>query len=141
MIASIRDLCKSDHGDAPDCLAGWLKNKTPQDVAGWIRNPMNTIYLAEIDGMPAAVGGIRSDGEIILNYVDPAFRFRGVSNMLLDHMESALADGGLKEARLISTGTARPFYLARNWIATGETTDTYGVASYPMVKRLVTDSA
>jgi GNAT superfamily N-acetyltransferase len=136
LTASIRDLCTADHGNRPDVLGGWLANKTPAGVAKMLANPRATLFVAEHDGTVAAVGAISADGAIGLNYVDPAFRFRGVSKALLAHMEGVLAKRGFAEGRLSSTRTAHRFYRDAGWLDDGPPERMFELESYPMRKAL-----
>jgi GNAT superfamily N-acetyltransferase len=136
LTASIRDLCTADHGNRPDILNGWLANKTPAGVAKMLANPRATLFVAEHDGTIAAVGAISADGAIGLNYVDPAFRFRGVSKALLAHMETVLAARGFAEGRLTSTRTAHRFYRDAGWLDDGPPERMFDLESYPMRKPL-----
>ena len=112
LIASITELCTSDHRNDPKVLAGWLANKTPEGVAKWFDSKDNTLVVAEHDREIAAVGGYNTAREITLNYVAPNHRFAGVSTALLDAMELSLGAG---DATLNSTETAQKFYTRRGW--------------------------
>jgi GNAT superfamily N-acetyltransferase len=133
---SIRALCTADHAEDPDIVAAWCANKTPERVIGWIADPEGRLFVAELDGRLAGVGGLRTDGTVTLNYVAPAARFRGVSSLLLARIEAELAAMGLVEARLDSTRTALAFYLARGWRDAGPPGTWAGMPSFPMRKRL-----
>jgi len=54
-------------------------------------------------------------GQILLNYVSPDARFRGVSQALLAHMEDEMRRRGVSQCRLESTQTARAFYAAAGY--------------------------
>ena len=133
LIASITELCAADHRGDPVALASWLANKSPAGVLEWFGNPANTLLVAERDGEVAAVGGYNAERMIILNYVSPRHRFAGVSRTMLAALEGALGPG---EARLDSTLTARPFYLAAGWEEAGPPRPYRFVAGYPMRKLL-----
>lgn len=116
LIASIIELCEPDHGREPERLATWTANKSPEGVGAMLANPKLHLLVAELDGRVAAVGAVVPDsGEISLNYVDPAARFRGVSKLLLAALEAELRAAGVVDAQLTSTTTARDFYLAAGW--------------------------
>ncbi|WP_423065772.1 GNAT family N-acetyltransferase [Devosia sp. CN2-171] len=136
LTASIRDLCTADHRNDPTILAGWLRNKTPEMVLQMFDNPNAQLFVAEHDGMIAAVGCLNGGDEIGLNYVDPAHRFSGVSKALLAALEDRIRQSGATRARLTSTGTARRFYLASGWHDAGPGEDDRGMLCYPMEKSL-----
>jgi len=136
LTASIRELCAADHKDDPERVARWIANKTEAGVAKMLANPAQTLLVAEVDGVVAAVGAF-GGGEITLNYVDPAHRFAGVSRALLAAMETELRGGGLTAARLVSTGTAQRFYRRAGWSDAGAPEDHQGMLCYPMTKALI----
>jgi hypothetical protein len=67
----------------PDILARWLAGKTPENVAAWADSNGRSLLIAVADDAVLAVGGVKDDGEITLNYVAPTARFGGVSASLL----------------------------------------------------------
>jgi GNAT superfamily N-acetyltransferase len=82
---SITELCHADHqGDEPT-LALWLANKTAESMRRWITQ--HHVFVATEGGAILGVGAIRSSGEVILNYVSPDVRFRGIGKALLQRLE------------------------------------------------------
>jgi len=134
LCASIRELCVADHHGNADVVARWTANKTPERMARWIVDPHATLFLAEHDGAPAGVGGVSENGEILLNYVAPLYRFRRVSRAMLTHMERTLGERGVRKARLTSTETAHRFYRSAGWMDLGDPEVVFGIRGYPMVK-------
>jgi GNAT superfamily N-acetyltransferase len=139
---SITELCAADHRNDPNLLSAWLSNKTPETVAAWMRRA-DASYLVAVDGGAiAAVGAVTDSGEILLNYVSPAARFRGASRALLAALEKRAAERGAMRCTLISTETARPFYRARGYEEVGAAVMKFGMESgYPMSKPLAPASA
>ena len=134
---SIAELCIADHHNDPEILRGWLANKQPRIVAGWIAKPDNSLMVAVEDGAIVAVGSTTDAGEIQLNYVSPDARFRGVSRALLAALEDRALARGNSRCHLISTETARRFYLAAGYAEDGPPQGKFGTtSSYPMSKRL-----
>lgn len=137
LIASISELCGADHGGAPERLATWTANKTPGGVRAMLDNPQLRLLVAELDGGVAAVGAVvPGSGEVSLNYVDPAARFRGVSKALLAALEAELRVAGVVDAKLTSTTTARAFYHAAGWSEEAALVDCMGGKGYRMRKQL-----
>jgi GNAT superfamily N-acetyltransferase len=135
--ASIAELCVADHRNDPEILARWLANKTPKIVASWIADPDASLLLAAEGETIMAVGSVRNDGEITLNYVSPTTRFRGVSSALLTALEARARERGNKSCRLLSTETAHRFYLARDYVENGAPQHKFGTSSsYPMTKKI-----
>ena len=136
MRASIRRLCAADHGGDPSRIAAWCANKTAAHFRRWLADPGTHLFVAELDGRVAAVGGVSTAGEVLLNYVAPRARFRGASSALLARLEAELAALGHAEARLESTATAHRFYRSRGWDDAGPPIEHRGVPGRPMRKRL-----
>jgi GNAT superfamily N-acetyltransferase len=87
--------------------------------------------------MGAGGRAVRNDGEITLNYVSPAARFRGVSSALLAALERRARERGNTHCQLLSTETAHRLYLNRGYVGRGEPQHKFGTsASYPMSKRI-----
>ena len=135
LCASIRELCTDDHQGNEQIIGQWLENKTPATLQSWIESPEATIYVAEVDGRIAAVGGL-SGPEITLNYVSPSFRSMGVSTAMLEALESELVASGFRSGQLTSTATAHDFYRGAGWTDSGEPVESMGVVGYPMQKAL-----
>jgi GNAT superfamily N-acetyltransferase len=108
--ASIAELCVADHRNKADILGRWLANKTPENLASWIADPGASLLLAVEGETILAVGAVRNDGEITMNYVSPPARFRGASSALL---EARAKQRGSTSCNLLSTETAHRFYRPR----------------------------
>jgi GNAT superfamily N-acetyltransferase len=135
--ASITELCVADHNNDPEILGRWLANKTPENLASWSADPGASLLLAVEDEMVLAVGSVKNSGEITLNYVSPAARFRGVSTAMLQALETRAAQRGNAMCHLVSTETAHRFYRARGYADTGSPEGRFGTtSSYPMSKQI-----
>ena len=110
---SITELCLADHQDDPAILQRWLANKTPANLRSWIADPGSHMFVATDGEAILEVAPVTTSGEIILNYVSPGARFRGVSKALLKRLEVRAAELGNEV--LTSTGTARLFYLSAGY--------------------------
>jgi GNAT superfamily N-acetyltransferase len=113
-----------------------LSNKTPENGGAWIARPDHSLLVAVEDGAILAVGAVTDAGEITLNYVSPDARFRGVSRTLLRALEVRAAERGNAQCTLVSTETARRFYLSSGYSETGPAVIMWGMQSYPISKRL-----
>ena len=134
---SISELCAADHGDDPQIVARWLANKTPENLRAWIARSDASLLVAVEEGAIIAVGMVSDAGEILLNYVSPDARFRGVSRALLKALEARAHECGATIATLESTETARRFYLSNGYVETGAATLKFGMRSgYRMSKAL-----
>jgi GNAT superfamily N-acetyltransferase len=134
---SIAELCTADHKNDPAILARWLGNKTIENFTAWAEQPDSSLLVAIDEGQILAVGSVTDDGTIGLNYVSPDARFRGVSRALLQALELRASERGNSRCTLISTETARQFYLSNGYVETGEQSGPFGTSSgFPMSKPL-----
>ena len=122
---SILELCTLDHGGDPLTLEGWLCNKTPHNMLVWITTPGTTCFIAEMDSALAGVGVVTDYGEVLLAYVAPERRFRGVTSALLDQMERHARAQHADRMSLTTTDTARAFFLARGYAPEEEIGDLF----------------
>ncbi|MBK8084454.1 MAG: GNAT family N-acetyltransferase [Devosia sp.] len=132
LIASITQLCTPDHRGDAGTIAAWTANKTPEGVAAMLADPATRLFVAERDGRIAAVGSVRDDCEVTLNYVHPAHRFAGVSRALLVAMESHMARQGHR-ARNPQEHDHRPSLLPGTGLAG------YGTTLYRALHRRLPD--
>lgn len=133
---SIVELCREDHRDDPNVIARWLHGKTPERVRAWIANPTNHVIIAVEADQLIGVGCIRADGEITLNYVSPEARFSGVSSAIVAALEDWARAAGHIRIVLDSTTTASGFYHDRGYGPRQEQTTKFGLATWPMIKKL-----
>lgn len=112
---SIIELCVLDHQNNQAWLDEWLENKTVENIAAWIADPGNRMFVAVSEGAILAVGLVRTSGEIALNYVSPEGRFQGISRAMLNRLEHAARELGLRKVVLTSTITAHDFYVAAGY--------------------------
>jgi len=134
---SITELCQADHRDDFQNLEAWLSNKTADNVRSWIANPNTYIVIATEGATIIGVGAVTSSGEIILNYVSPVARFKGVSKAILKWLEAKALKLGNARCAVTSTETARRFYLSAGYLQRGSPTISFGrITGYPMVKQL-----
>jgi GNAT superfamily N-acetyltransferase len=135
-VRSITELCTPDHHDDPAILAKWLSNKSPEIFKSWIAQPDNSVLVAVKDNTIVDVGSVTDRGDITLNYVLPAARFRGVSRALLAALERRAREKGNTRCTLRSTETARRFYRSAGYIEEGPAVAGLGT---PMSKHLIND--
>jgi GNAT superfamily N-acetyltransferase len=119
LVASIGQLCQSDHGNEPKHLSHWCANMAPGDIRDWIAaGQIPTVAVAQ--GRIVALGLATQLGEIAHLYVAPWAKSHGVGRVLLSRLEAQLVALGHGEGHLVSTKTAHGFYLAQGWKSAGE---------------------
>jgi GNAT superfamily N-acetyltransferase len=134
---SIAELCHADHKNDPAILARWLGNKTIENFVAWAEQPDNSLLVAVDECQISAAGSVTDAGAIGLNYVSPDARFKGVSRALLLALERRAAERGNTLCTVISTKTARQFYLSNGYVESGSPNRAFGTSSgYPMIKPL-----
>jgi len=132
---SIAELCDADHRGDAETLAQWLANKTPDNMRRWIAQ--THVFVAAEGEKLLGVGAINDAGEIMLNYVAPEARFRGVSKTMLTRLEACAGALSLSTVRLQSTATARRFYLAAGYRDDGPPQKGFGITfALPMAKEV-----
>jgi len=135
---SIAELCRADHQDDPIILEEWLSNYTPDNMRTWIADSSTYVVVATEGAAIIGVGAITSSGEIILNYVSPDARFRGVTKAILNKLEARARGLGNKTSTLTSTETARRLYLSAGYVQFGPPEPGIGKgSSYRMSKQLL----
>lgn len=114
LCRSISELCVADHNNDETCLQPWFRNKTEETALAWIDGPSDVFVAEEADALSKLIGvamGTQT-GEVVLNYVHPEARFRGVSKALMKTIECTFLAQGISRVRLKSTKTAENFYLS-----------------------------
>lgn len=124
---SITEHCQHDYEDVPGRLEQWLANKTPETINRWISQDGFTLLLADDSGAIAGVAGIADSGVILLNYVSPDWRFKGISTALLAFMERQALQARVGKVQLESSKTALLFYQSRGYRTNPEKVDANGL--------------
>jgi GNAT superfamily N-acetyltransferase len=138
MRRSITELCAADHNNDPKILEGWLANKKPEIFRTWLQNASQSYLVAVEGGNIICVGAVNDGGHIILNYVSPDARFRGVSRAMVAALEQHARERGNRACTLASTATARRFYISCGYVEVGAAERIFGTESgFPMRKTLV----
>jgi GNAT superfamily N-acetyltransferase len=132
---SITELCALDHRGDAATLEAWLANKTPDNMRAWTAR--HQVLVAVDGGAILGVAAMTAAGEIVLNYVSPDARFRGVSKALIQAIEARAASLGIPLLKLKSTATAVRFYRAAGYTESGPPKKGFGVTTaQPMQKHM-----
>jgi GNAT superfamily N-acetyltransferase len=130
---SIAECCAEDHHNDPALLDRWLSNKTIPNILAWLENPLACAVVAEADGCVVGFGMSQHD-ELLLCYLVPEARFKGIGKSMLQALEAHALETGVLLLRLESTRTALPFYERNGFRQTGPAVSTLGLAAQPMDK-------
>lgn len=117
---SIIELCGPDHRGDPDLYGSWIANKTAENIADWIAGLGAFLAAKSEAGSVWGVGMADCSGHIVLNYVLPEARGRGVSKALMAALETFVHSRGISEVRLKSTCTAERFYWSIGYVETSK---------------------
>lgn len=132
---SIAECCAEDHHNDPPLIDIWLKNKTISNTLDWLKNPRAFPVVAEVNGSAMGFGMSQAD-EILLCYLVPEARFKGIGKSMLQTLEAHAAESGLSRLRLQSTRTALTFYQRNGFQQTGPAVSAFGLAVHPMAKTM-----
>ena len=133
IIASITQLCATDHKNDAETIARWVSNKTPTHIRALIETG-ECAFIAEIAQTPTGVV-FATAGEITLLFTAPAFLGRGVGAALLSTAERWMATQGTREIHLESSLTAAPFYRHHGWTDLGILPGSFDMPGHRMRKQ------
>lgn len=141
LIESITTNCAIDYNNDPQIIREWLENKTPENISQWI-NSANNLSLVAFDASKNKSAGfilMNKDGEILLNYVLPAYLYQGVGKALLKEIERIAKSSGIKVLSVVSTITAKTFYEKNGFVKNGEPEYVGDIlGDFPLIKHLNT---
>ena len=134
---TIRENCKVDHCDDEHTIRAWLM-KAMDDFTDAdyviVFNPImgDKSITTRISGVAA----IQSNN-ITLNYVDINVMGLGISSLMLSHLEDILTKRDIDTVELISTASARRFYMKHGYKEKGKVTRGSGLSwNFHMYKHL-----
>ena len=132
---SITELCATDYEDVPGFVGFWLENKTPENVKRWIDTPFCYCAAAWRLGVVVGFGAVSVNAEILLCYVLPEVKGRGIVHALLGHLEAWASKRGHRRFHVVSTVTARGFYERKGYRLSGPPLEQADqIVELPMVK-------
>jgi GNAT superfamily N-acetyltransferase len=136
LCRSISECCTEDHRNDAAILAAWLDNKTPETVEAWFLSPSHFSLVATVDEKVVGVAMLTRAGKIVLCYVSPETRFTGIGKALLLALEKQAAEWGLRSVQVVSTITAKAFYLRNGFILGGTRKSAFGIDALSFSKGL-----
>ena len=113
--SAVRGLATTHY--APEVLAGWVVPITDETLKDLTANADGEMrFLAELDGMPAGIGGLVLDrSELRACYVAAHAARRGCGSALVREMERIAREHGLTRLDLAASLNAEPFYAAHGY--------------------------
>lgn len=136
LCRSISECCSEDHRNDPAILSAWLSNKTPETVASWFTSPSNFSLVAARGNDVVGVAILTRAGKIVLCHVIPEMRFTGTGKALLQAMEAQARKWGLRSLQVVSTITAKSFYLRNGFVLGCTKTSAFGIEALSFSKKL-----
>jgi GNAT superfamily N-acetyltransferase len=133
---SISECCTEDHRNDAVILAAWLGNKTPETVESWFLSPQNHSLVAIRNNEIVGVAMLTRAGKIVLCYVAPEVRFTGIGKALLEALELQAKQWGHTTLHVVSTVTAKSFYLRNGYVSGATTKCAFGIEAITFSKRL-----
>jgi predicted N-acetyltransferase YhbS len=98
-------------------------------------NQERICFVAEENGEVVGTGALEAD-ELVTFFVAPQMQGGGIGSALLQAVEKAACDGGLRRLRVGSSLAGAPFYRRHGYEPTGETLEGTAGAHVAMVKEL-----
>lgn len=133
---SIAECCIEDHRNNETILAAWLGNKTPETVKGWFQCQSHFSVVAVVNEEVVGVATLTRSGKVVLCYVTPEMRHTGAGKALLQALEAQAVRWGMDSLQLVSTVTARAFYLRNGYIEGGTSRTVFGIDAIAFSKRI-----
>lgn len=119
--------------DRPEDAAAFLETITPAGVAATLADERFRYHVAEADGVPVGVVGVRDGRHLYHLFVAEPFHGRGIAARLWAHARRvALPDGDAGEFTVNSSLHAVPVYRRLGFVEDGERTVKDGIAWLPM---------
>lgn len=126
---SVRDLCIVDHGGDEHTISQWVEN----GVHAFFR--ADDKMLVRDEHMLLGIGASNRCGAIVTNYVIPEGSGYGVGTRMMDYMEKLARERGQGCTYLVSTASARHFYIKRGYFDDGRPAKGVGLSwNFPMRK-------
>ncbi|WP_394777975.1 GNAT family N-acetyltransferase [Undibacterium sp.] len=133
---SISECCQEDHKNDEAILAAWLGNKNSGMVATWFSSAANYALLATYGDEVVGVALLTRAGKIALCYVTPETLYKGAGKELLRGLEQQASEWNLPWVKVLSTASARDFYVRNGFIACGDAPSAFGTAGHKLIKQL-----
>ena len=96
-------------------------SSTYNNAPGWIRRiEEQRFYVAILDDKIVGFASIDTSGYLDLLYIHKDYQAIGIASKLLNCVEKAAKEMGFAEITVQSSITAKPFFLKKGFVITGE---------------------
>ncbi len=133
---SIIKLCINDHLNQNTHIEEWLSERSIENLESLLFNNKTQAFICSFHNQIVGVSNIDNRGELSLCYVHPAYTGKGIDHMILGAVENQAQELGLDEVKLISTTTAKNFYLSNGYNQYDEPIAHIGMTGYPLKKHI-----
>lgn len=105
-LRAIREVASRDY--TPEQIDAWAK---VEDRQAWDeRRSSRPTWIAEIENLPIGFADLEADGHLDMMFVHPDYQGIGAAGLLLQRIEAAAREQGLKRIFTEASLTARPFF-------------------------------
>lgn len=111
-LQAIREVSSKDY--SPAQIDAWAKVDDPKVWAEW--RASRRTWMAICETQPVGFTDLKADGCLDMMFVHPAHQGKGVASLLLETVEAAARDQGLKRIFTEASLTARPFFERKGFI-------------------------
>jgi ribosomal-protein-alanine N-acetyltransferase len=120
---------------AYDDAGRWTRDRGAADYQEDLDDEEAALYVAEVEGTIVGFGAADlAEGDVVADYVDPAYQDEGVGTALLNRVERALLEAGHDEASLTASINAEAFYQRHGYEVTDRTDLEEAEVEFPVVK-------
>lgn len=133
---SITKLCAADHFNQQHHIEAWVADRSIENIEQMLFT-LNSITFVCVDNTHiVGVSHLTNSGVLDLCYVQYQHIGKGIGRMILAAAETQAQAWACDEISLISSATAKQFYLSHGYEQHKETIIHIGMPGYPLRKRL-----
>lgn len=111
-LRAIREVASKDY--SPEQIDAWAKVDDAEIWAEW--RASRPTWLAICEAQPVGFADLKADGCLDMMFVHPDHQGKSVASLLLETVEAAARDQGLRRIFTEASLTARPFFERKGFI-------------------------
>ncbi len=134
---SIVNLCGDDHLNKQEHIDNWLSARSESEMDALLFGSESQAFVCADKGVVVGISHIKNNGELTLCYVHPKKLGRGIGSFILQAAENQAEEWGIKQIQLVSTATARSFYLSQGYEQYQDSIMYIGMPGYPLKKAVM----